>query len=502
MTSHRAWWNSWGFVAFLALLSALPFIAYPFPPLVDVVGHMGRYSIQLDYATSDDLQRYFTYEFRLMGNIGVDALVEVFGRSVGFEPIVKAVAVLTPPLFIVGLAWLSKVLSGTIKPVLPFAAILAFNFAFLFGFLNFALAAALAFNAFALWVTLGKSGRIALRALMFIPIAVIVYFCHLYGLGLLGLLVFGYEAFGRDSDRSFAVTRLFRAGLRTAPLWPPLLHMILWRSSMSGGDTEKFFSIDRKLTALASVLRDGSILWDLALLAPLVVLVVQAIRKDDFEFEKAMLWICLPLAGAFLLMPKIVFGSNYADARLAAYLVALVILSIRPLRGEALIAALGTGLFVVRIVVVAWGAQIDHALIEENREIVRGLPEGSRLLQLNGDVCPPWKHSPLQLLGSFHMIENDGFSNGTWDMSGANPLQIVYDVPAAYRGNPVKVGSAWGCGTVERQRLVYLYENIPAGKFDYLMIVEPPRWFRPDEKVRKIRSTADVDLYEILPSAN
>ncbi len=53
---------------------------------------------------------------------------------------------------------------------------------------------ALAFLAFGLWLRLGRTGKLKLRAILFVPISIVVFFAHTFGWGALGLMCFSAEA--------------------------------------------------------------------------------------------------------------------------------------------------------------------------------------------------------------------------------------------------------------------------------------------------------------------
>ena len=65
----------------LVLLSCVPLLWPDVPPLTDLPGHMGRYRVQLDLATSPDLQQYFGFDWQVIGNLGVDLLVEALAPA-------------------------------------------------------------------------------------------------------------------------------------------------------------------------------------------------------------------------------------------------------------------------------------------------------------------------------------------------------------------------------------------------------------------------------------
>ena len=67
-------------LAVCVLLAVVPLIYPPIPPLVDVPGHMGRYAVQLDPAPFRD---WYEFRWKLIGNLGVDLLIEPLGRLFG-----------------------------------------------------------------------------------------------------------------------------------------------------------------------------------------------------------------------------------------------------------------------------------------------------------------------------------------------------------------------------------------------------------------------------------
>jgi thiol:disulfide interchange protein len=91
-----------------------------------------------------------------------------------------------------------------------------YGFPFLFGFVNFTLSVALAFLAFGLWLRLGQLGRTRLRGWLFAPISLLVFFCHVYGWGLLCLMCFSAAVVRRrDRGRSWWRSAI-EGGLQTS----------------------------------------------------------------------------------------------------------------------------------------------------------------------------------------------------------------------------------------------------------------------------------------------
>jgi len=188
------WWERRAFLLVLIVLAGIPLVYPPIPPLVDLLGHMGRYRVELGLTGSPWLQHYYGFRWAMIGNLGVDMLIKVLGPVMVFEPAVKLIVLAIPSLTVAGMLWVAREVHGRVPPAALFALPFAYGLPFLYGFVNYTLAMALALLAFALWLRLGRLGRTRLRAFLFVPISVIVFFCHTYGWGALGLFSFSAEA--------------------------------------------------------------------------------------------------------------------------------------------------------------------------------------------------------------------------------------------------------------------------------------------------------------------
>ncbi|KAB0300469.1 hypothetical protein FPQ48_27355, partial [Klebsiella pneumoniae] len=75
----------------MALLAAVPLIWPTVPPLVDLPGHMGRYRVQLEYAHQPWLAHWYRFEWQMIGNLGIDLLIEPLAPIFGLELAVKLI---------------------------------------------------------------------------------------------------------------------------------------------------------------------------------------------------------------------------------------------------------------------------------------------------------------------------------------------------------------------------------------------------------------------------
>jgi hypothetical protein len=81
----KPFWERRDFILALILLSALPLLWPDVPPLLDLPGHMGRYRVQLDLADLARLQQFFDFQWAVIGNLGVDLLVQLLAPLIGLE---------------------------------------------------------------------------------------------------------------------------------------------------------------------------------------------------------------------------------------------------------------------------------------------------------------------------------------------------------------------------------------------------------------------------------
>ena len=356
---HRPWWETRPFVALLIILAMVPLLYPPVPPLVDLLGHMGRYRVEVDLATSPWLSRYYGFHWAAIGNLGVDVMILPLSKLFGLELAVKLTVLAIPPLTVAGFLWVAREVHGRLPPTALFALPFIYSHPFMFGFVNYALSIALAFLAFGLWLRLARLNRLRLRAILFVPISLIVFFAHTFGWGVLGLLCFSAEAVRQhDAGRSWPRAAI-TAALHASVMALPLLIMIAWRSEMGGGITKGWFVAKFKTSFILLALRDRWKGFDIGSLAVALILllsmIVEARRpRGTLTFSRNLAFSSLVLLAGYFLLPWMIFGSAYADMRLFPYVVAVALLAIRfrdqvPMHTARVLAVLGLLFFLVRI---------------------------------------------------------------------------------------------------------------------------------------------------------
>ena len=479
MAPKRPWWDQPWLALTLILASMVPLLYPSIPPLVDLLGHMGRYRVELDINHSPWLQKYYSYHWSAIGNLGVDLLVMPLGRLIGLEPAVKLIVLLIPPLTVTGFLWVAREVHGRIPPTAFFAIPFVYGHPFLFGFVNFALSMALAFLAFGLWLHLGRTERTKLRAWLFVPISLIVFFCHTYGWGALGLLCFSAEAV-RLHDRG---TTWWKAGIHAAlhagVMALPILIMLVWRSETHGGSTGDWFNWKAKFYWLQMALRDRYKWYDIVSVGVAVVVLIEALRNRHLTFSRNLAFSGLVLVVGFICLPRIVFGSAYADMRLAPYMIAVLLLAIR-FRGE-IAPRLGSGLAIAGLLfcVIRLGSTTEslaRAANDQNAKLaaLNHVERGARVVTLVMAPCGNfWLLPRNSHLGAMVMVRKEGFSNDQWLVEGANLLNLKYEAAGYYAADPSQIVLDNRCRDGLHKTINQSLALLPRKDFDYVWLVDP-----------------------------
>ena len=481
------WWDRRWLLVALVLASAVPLLWPQVPPLVDLPSHIGRYRVQIGLDSSEHLRRFFDFEWHLIANLGVDLLVVPLAPLIGLEPAVKLIVTSIPVLTVAGFLLVAREVHGRVPPTAFFALPLAYGYPFQFGFVNFALSMALGLLAFALWLRLARKGRLRLRAALFVPLACLIWICHIFGWALLGLLAFAAElAWARERDRASWIKTPFLAGLHCLPLALPFGLMLLWRSGEVAGITADWFNWGAKLFWLAAVLKERWVWWDKGSAVLLFALLV-LVRSLRLRFRARLTLAAVLLALAFIGLPRILLGSAYADMRLAPYALGIALLALGP-KPEASpqllnrLAAAGLVFFAARLLVTTWTfADIDRAWRGQLEALDR-VPAGSRVLVgVNATCSRDWWSNRMDHLGSLAIARRDAFTNDQWAMPGAQLLTVKYRDGAPFVTDPSQMIRRAECRAYREHLWPDFMRKLPRGAFDYLWLIDLPRANWPRE---------------------
>jgi hypothetical protein len=500
----RPWWERRWFLMAVVLATMIPLLYPQFPPLVDLPGHIGRYRVELDLSNSPWLQRYYDYHWRAIGNLGIDLLVFPLGKLIGLEPAVKLIVLLIPPMSAAGMLWVAHEVHGRVPPTAYFALPFIYGLPFQFGFVNFALSVALAFVAFGLWLHLGRLGRIRLRGWLFAPIALIVFFCHTYGWGMLGLMCFSAEAL-RIRERGYSWWKAApAAALHVSVMALPLIAVFASPGGRHSPLTIEWFSWGAKWIGLLGALRDRWGPFDVAAIELAAIIFMFALVSPKLALARSLTMLTVVFALCFILFPRYIADSAYADARLLPYLFAVALLAIgfrdpSDARLQRLFAIAALGFFVIRLA----GTTASFAIASNDQRtrlaVLEAMPRGARVASFFGlPTAEPWALHRESHLGGFVIARREGFSNDQWITGAFNLLELRYRQAGTFGANPSQVVRPNGEGDAVYRTIDQALAEVPRGKFDYIWLIDvPPFDRRLLAGMQPVRSAPGSTLYRI-----
>ncbi|KTF68025.1 hypothetical protein ACNFJ7_13755 [Sphingomonas sp. HT-1] len=489
------WWQTRWFVLFATLVAMVPLLWPEIPPLVDLPGHMGRYRVQLTYDSVPWLREWYDFRWQLMGNLGVDLAIIPMAKLFGLELGVKLIVITIPAMTVAGFLFIAREVHGRIPATALFALPLAYAFPFHFGFVNFAFSMGLAMLAFGLWLRLGRLGKLRLRAILFVPISVLIWVAHTFGWGVLGVLAFSAELIREhDLRRNRAlpwhrdlkngwIAPIFFAGLQCVPMALPAVLMVLWRGGEHvTGQTFDWFNWRAKTLWVTQVFRDRWQLFDLASVGVIFLLMLRAIRDPNIQYSRNLSLSALFLLLVYILLPRVVFGSAYADMRLVPFLIAIAILAIRPkpglsMRGATVVAALGLAFFLGRIGATTASFYLYDRAYDRELKALDHLPVGARLVSFVGETCyNEWAMTRLQHVPGLALERKLAYTNDQWSMPGGQLLTVRYRAAKRFAHDPSELVTSVQCPREWWRPIARSLAIFPRDAFDYVWLIRPPAY--------------------------
>lgn len=479
-SSKMTWWQTRWFALALTLFATLPLLYPPILPLVDLPGHMGRYAVQLDPA--GPLSEWYAFRWHLIGNMGVDLLIIPMAKLFGLELGVKLIVMLIPAMTVAGILSIAREVHGRIPPTALFALPLAYGHPFVFGFVNFSLAMAMALLSFALWLRMARTGALKWRPFVFLPLACVIWVTHTFGWGMLGLLCFSGETMRqRDLGKGW-IAAAFNAATACLPMAVPLIPMLVWRSGAKDM-TGDWFDWETKQRYIIMTFRDRWVDFDLLSLIVLFGVLITGLKSRSLRFSRNLGFSAVVLIAVYILLPRIIFGSAYADMRLTPYLFMIAILAIRPLPAAnvkflGLLACLGLAFYGARI--GAHTASFAQASARYDRALVAldHIPQHSRVAAFTQRTCyVEWSTNRMEHLSALAIIRRQSFSNDQWEVSGANLMDTIKTDAPGFAYDPSQLTVLRFCGgRTPWKSMDTTLRTLPRAAFDFVWLMDPPRY--------------------------
>lgn len=421
----------------LAAVAMMPMAFIQTPPLVDAAGHLARYIVQVDAGASPVLAQWYSFQWGLVANLGCDLLAQALVPLLGPEPALRTIIALILGVQVCGILMLSRAAHGRISPTAYFALPFVYAFPFQFGFLNFWLGSGAALIALSVWITMGRSGQIRRRAVLFVPIGVALWLCHLVGLGIFLVGAFAENATRRHAAGDAAWRVVLFAGLE---LWPLLLGPAAGFLFARHAAVEPFsyHLTNDKLIWPIQVLRDKWRNWDIGSMLGLIGVIYWFWRSPAFARDAGLALFAGLMLVIYTLIPDMIFEAQYADMRLVPMVFILFLLAPVPTpnAGKAL-----WGWVAIAGLVFAgarWTGNVmamaDHgAQFARTVSVLDAVPRGTNLVTLAPHKCaasPVWDRDRRDHISGYALIRRQSFDSRQWQ-EAAGQLLTVHNPAAA-----------------------------------------------------------------------
>lgn len=490
------------------VLSVLPLLWPALPPLIDLPGHMARYHIALSLPDSPMLQRYYDFQWVLVGNLGVDLLMLPMGHLLGVENGAKVAVIFIVAFSAAGMLWLAHEAHGRLPASTLLALPLIYNFAFHFGFVNYCLSLAWVLLALAAWIRLETSVRRSLRALLFVAVASAVWLTHAIGWALLCVCCAAVEAVLRWRRGERAGAWVLSVGLACLPMLAPLLIQRMVVPSESAHTMGSFLSTTQLLTWSQSLLRDRWQVLDLASVAGLGLVVgLAALRVAGLRLAPTLALPGAIVLAMFLFGPARVDEASHVNGRLLVLAAMLLVLAVRTdgLRPhlQRLCAWAALAFLLLRITCGTVSYAYFDQLHQEQLQALNRLPRGGAVASFSpysfgkGTWYDPRTHH----LPDLAVVRRDAFTNSGWNLKGLHLLKMHYPAAGEFGHDPSQVvfpatvkAPAGSPLTLEGK-----LNRFPYAAFDHVWLLDiPPQHWPQRPELRRVWSGTDAVLYQVV----
>ena len=409
----------WIVVLIFAAMLVLPIWIVEFPPLLDYPNHLAR-SFVLAHLNDPafTFNRFYRADWGAYPYLGMDASLAVLGRVFPIETagrVFLSLCALVLPA--AACFFLQEVNPGEDSTAL-WTLLVAGNVFFLQGFLNFDLSLAAGFLALRLWLRWLAKKSIA-RWFATIVAFTLLYFAHLLGFALAGLIVIAYLAFGR---------RPIRDWIWSGALALPGVALYLHSSRVGLGAHEIIFhGFWEKLDSLGMIVHGYSPALDWITLAGLGAWFFAAWwHNPEFRWNRPWLGIAAFLFALFWATPWLWGESSDLDIRVLPVLFVVIFTTARVGKRAKWLAVIPLLLFTARTVSMARyfvAAQPELAGLARSFDYV---PRGELVFPVvEGDQDPITR--PFTHFWAYGVIRRGWFSPYLMDAPGETPMRIIYD---------------------------------------------------------------------------
>jgi len=400
-------------------LLLLPVWSVMFPPLLDYPNHLARAFVLAHLNDSQfSFSQFYRSDWGAYPYLGMDASLAVLGRLFPIETAGRVYLSLCLLALPAGTWFFLRQAQPESEAASLWGLLIACNVFFLEGFLNFDLSLAVGFFALGLWLRWLAKPEIA-RWIAALFAFTALYFTHLLGFGIAGLIVAAHLALSRKP---------FHDWVRGAALALPGLGFYL-HSSRVGLTAGKivFHGWDDKIDSLGMILHGYWPWLDWVSLGALGLWFLAAWwRNPEFRWDRTWIAISVFLFALFWVIPWMWGEGSDLDIRVLPFLFVAILATVKVGRRAKMLAAIPLLLFAARTVGVTQHfkqAQPALAGLARSFDVV---PRGALVLPIvEGDEDP--LERPFTHFWAYGVIRRGWFSPYLMDAPGETPMRIIHE---------------------------------------------------------------------------
>jgi hypothetical protein len=427
-----------------SLIMIAPLWCVTAPPMPDYPAHLATFAL-----IGGAISRFYHVHWIFVPNLASEMIVPGLAKLTGMTNAIRLFLSAGVAMWILGAGAVQRALYGRAGLAPLLGAFFAYNANFVWGFFNYYFAAGLALMTFAAWIATAERNSLS-RTLLFTVAATILYFCHLFAVAILGLMIFCFETAQLYSARGFDLRAWLRRMADLAAMFLPAALAFLFLRPMGTEDGRLEFNLaDTMIDRFESLILYHFDAPAYALPILLLLLLALALVTRRAAIAPSLWGVLAVLLLGALLAPEWAMGGWAVHLRLPSFFCILLFASTQ-IRIERRIAAALAGIALALMSGLAW--QITEnwrgydRQFAEFRAALPGLPQGTRLLTvLDGATLGDESDQPYWHMGDYAIADRDAMTQLLFTTRGQHlvRLQPPYDryaASTAQQGSPPDIG--------------------------------------------------------------
>lgn len=415
-------------IVFLCLVTAIaliPLFLAKHPPLTDYPNHLARAYIIGNHEAVPEFEAVYEIQWGVLPNLSMDIAVPFLARFVDIFTAGRIFAALTLLTLVTGCALLNKTMHGRVSLGAALSTCVLYNLVLSWGFLNYLFSVGLCLITFHFY--LAYRHAYLKQLLVCAPLCLILFFSHLYGFCIYGVLVIAHTLVETPLGlkRLGLVKALSKAGAQAVL---PMLLFVLFSDTAAATPLFEFRGLEEKLFGLAYLLLSYDPKADIVSFFVLLGLLVYASWRKSLAIETYALSAIVFLSVLYFAMPSVLLSSAIADRRLLVAIAFIAAASIcfrsRTSKEWALTAS---AILLVVCLQVAAAASSWSAYEKRLKPYLSAfaLIEPSSTVSLAIDEGAAWLPVSMRHAASYLVIYRHAFASNIFATRGQQPLRLT-----------------------------------------------------------------------------